>query len=57
MIFVDIFQLFHWDDMRLLSLGNSLSVSVVIAMGWQTIFIGCSFSLLQLSCRALMVFP
>jgi len=44
MIFVDIFQMFRKGDLRLLSLGNSLSVSVVIATGWQTIFIGCSFS-------------
>jgi len=33
MIFVDVSLLFFWGDLRLLSLGNSLSVSVVIATG------------------------
>jgi len=39
MTFVDIFQLFHYGDLRLLSLGNNLSVYVVIATDWQPMFI------------------
>jgi len=33
MIFVDITLLFYWGDLRLLSLGSSLVVSVVIVKG------------------------
>ena len=49
--FVDILLLFYWGDMGLLSLDNSLPVSVVLVTGWQPIFIGWRFSSLLLSCR------
>jgi len=49
MLFVDSSLLFYWVDLRWLSSGNSLVLSVVMATGRQPISPGCGFSSLQLS--------